>query len=335
MTITLKTLSLGAGVQSTALLLLAAEGRIDKPDVAVFADTGWEPKAVYEHLDRLQREVAEPAGIELIRTQATLGTGQGIRADAISEKTRFFRLPVFMRFTEEAENYESNARPMILRRSCTQSYKLEPIHREYRRLLGASISEAGRVGSAPTGSHVVQQIGISTDEFQRARTSPVNWITNSYPLLDIGWSRVNCESYLRVNGWGDTTKSACIGCPFHSNAEWVRIRDTDPESWSDAVEFDREIRNGPKRERVDGTRWPAEFYLHPSGVPLEEARIDRAPKASQIDLFDYLHEVEESELAAAREWACSPHGCSSEADDFQSALRAAGGIEIDNTDDDG
>ena len=43
----LRLLSLGAGVQSTTLLLLAAEGRLPTPDAAIFADTGWEPAAVY------------------------------------------------------------------------------------------------------------------------------------------------------------------------------------------------------------------------------------------------------------------------------------------------
>ncbi|WP_433894799.1 hypothetical protein [Streptomyces sp. CA-111067] len=60
---TLRVLSLGAGVQSTRLLLLAAEGRLPKLDAAIFADTGWEPRAVYEHLDRIEREVAQPADI--------------------------------------------------------------------------------------------------------------------------------------------------------------------------------------------------------------------------------------------------------------------------------
>ncbi len=40
-------LSLGAGVQSTTVLLLACEGEIPRFDVALFADTGWEPSAVY------------------------------------------------------------------------------------------------------------------------------------------------------------------------------------------------------------------------------------------------------------------------------------------------
>ena len=49
--IRLRVLSLGAGVQSTTLALMAAHGEIGPmPDCAIFADTGWEPKAVYEHL---------------------------------------------------------------------------------------------------------------------------------------------------------------------------------------------------------------------------------------------------------------------------------------------
>jgi hypothetical protein len=41
-------LSLGAGVQSTTLALMAAHGEVGPmPDCAIFADTCWEPKAVY------------------------------------------------------------------------------------------------------------------------------------------------------------------------------------------------------------------------------------------------------------------------------------------------
>ncbi len=48
----LKVLSLGAGVQSSVMLLMADRGLLgDKPDVAIFADTQWEPKEVYEHLE--------------------------------------------------------------------------------------------------------------------------------------------------------------------------------------------------------------------------------------------------------------------------------------------
>ncbi len=55
---TLRVLSLGAGVQSTTMALLALENALPKPDYAIFADTGWEPKRVYEHLDRLTEVLA-------------------------------------------------------------------------------------------------------------------------------------------------------------------------------------------------------------------------------------------------------------------------------------
>jgi hypothetical protein len=59
----------GAGVQISTLLLLAAQGRIPRFDAAVFADTSWEPAAVYENLDRLSG-IAEQAGIEVVRVSA-------------------------------------------------------------------------------------------------------------------------------------------------------------------------------------------------------------------------------------------------------------------------
>lgn len=48
----LRCLSLGTGVQSTTMALMAARGALTPmPDCAIFADTGWEPEAVYDHLD--------------------------------------------------------------------------------------------------------------------------------------------------------------------------------------------------------------------------------------------------------------------------------------------
>ena len=55
-----KVLSLGAGVQSSCLALMAERGEygLSKPDFAIFADTGWEPPAVYEHLEWLKEELS-------------------------------------------------------------------------------------------------------------------------------------------------------------------------------------------------------------------------------------------------------------------------------------
>lgn len=57
----LRVLSLGAGVQSTTMALMAAHGEIGPmPDCAIFSDTGWEPKAVYDHLEWLEQQLPFP-----------------------------------------------------------------------------------------------------------------------------------------------------------------------------------------------------------------------------------------------------------------------------------
>ena len=56
----IRVLSLGAGVQSTTLALMAAVGEIERPAAAIFADTQWEPEAVYRHLDWLEALLPYP-----------------------------------------------------------------------------------------------------------------------------------------------------------------------------------------------------------------------------------------------------------------------------------
>ena len=56
----IRSISLGAGVQSTVLALMADRGEhgLPQPDLAIFADTGWEPPHVYEHLDWLESQLS-------------------------------------------------------------------------------------------------------------------------------------------------------------------------------------------------------------------------------------------------------------------------------------
>ena len=55
---TMRILSLGAGVQSSCLALMAQEGLTKhKPDYMIFADTGWEPSFVYEHVEYLKKAI--------------------------------------------------------------------------------------------------------------------------------------------------------------------------------------------------------------------------------------------------------------------------------------
>jgi len=54
-------ISLGAGVQSSTMALMAAHGEIHPmPDCAVFADTQVEPQSVYRWLDWLEKQLPFP-----------------------------------------------------------------------------------------------------------------------------------------------------------------------------------------------------------------------------------------------------------------------------------
>lgn len=280
--------SCGAGVQSTAILLLAADGRLPKPDVAIFADTGWEPAAVYEQVERLA-DLAESNGIEFIRV-----SNGNLRHDSISPEHRYASIPYFVRNPDGSDG--------MGRRQCTSEYKINPITRKIRELLGAKSPNYRRV---PKGQVCEQWVGFSTDEVIRANrrkdSRGVQYLTTRYPLLDLGMSRDDCTKYLAEKGWGDTVKSACIGCPFHGNRQWRELRDNHPDEWADAVEFDRAIRKGGAR----GLPLNGEAFLHRSRVPLDQAPIDRrtlAEKASdQMSIFDVIEEGEPI--------GCSPYGC--------------------------
>lgn len=250
----MRILSLGAGVQSSTVLRMSIRGELPRLDAAVFSDTGWEPPAVYSHLDDLKRE-AEAAGITL----SIVGAGN-IRDDALRSKvrglkgegTRWVSMPYFTKG-------EDGRRGMI-KRQCTKEYKLVPIQREMRRLAGYRPRQR-----IPAGT-VEQWIGISIDEAQRMKDSRVAWIVNRFPLIyDIRKTRAECIVWNERNGYPPPPRSACIGCPFKHNAEWRETR-ARPEEWEDAVRFDEAIRSS------GGERGGA--YIHADRVPLKLAKID-------------------------------------------------------------
>lgn len=300
----LRILSLGAGVQSTSLLILAARGDFGRLDAAIFSDTGWEPRAVYEHLDRLEREVATPAGIPIYRV-----TSGNIRNDALDPEHRFASMPLYVKNPDGGDG--------MGRRQCTSEYKLKPIKRKIRELLGAPPREDGAPGRVPKGKFAEQWIGFSTDEAHRALDAKqTQYMQSRYPLLERGLSRSDCDAINRAAGFPDTAKSACIGCPFHSNRQWRQMRDNDPESWADAVRFDAEIRNGGSaRANAQGQALRGQMFLHRSRVPLGDAPIDRVTRRelldAQVDLLDVLsaQAIEDAFDEEIEITGCGPHTC--------------------------
>lgn len=104
------------------------------------------------------------------------------------------------------------------------------------------------------------------------------WQVNRWPLVERGMTRRDCLRWLERHGYPEPPKSACIGCPFHSDAGWRRLRDDEPDAWADAVAVDHAIRTGFRRLR--GT-----VYLHRSAVPLEDVDLSDGADPGQLDLW--------------------------------------------------
>lgn len=275
----LRILSLGAGVQSTTVYLMSLFGDLPRFDHVIFSDTGWEPSAVYDHLERL-KAVAVDHGqtIEVV-------TAGNIRSDHVDPpdrllikkavkfpeyqgKQRTF-IPFFIDSPPTDKNPSGKGRTF---RTCTKTYKIEPVEKRIRAILGLTPGQRW-----PLVHRINQTLGISYDESQRMRMSDRLAIVNEYPLIDMKMTRDDCHEWMAGHGW-TAPRSACIGCPFHRNDEWRRMRADDPEAWADAINFDVTFR----QRHLDGlTPISGVPYLHDSRVALGEANIDEPVDSNQ------------------------------------------------------
>ena len=120
-----RVLSLGAGVQSSCLALLAERGEygLPKPDFAIFADTGWEPPAVYEHLDWLESQLS----FEVVRVNNG-NIRENLLKGRMPDGSSFLGIPAFLTNPDGTRG--------ILRRQCTTHYKTNPIHEYLKNRVG-------------------------------------------------------------------------------------------------------------------------------------------------------------------------------------------------------
>lgn len=262
----LRVLSLGAGVQSTTLALMAARGEIEQPDCAIFADTGVEPASVYRHLDWLESQLPFP-----VHRVSSGNLGEQIRAAMGGRGERMDSRPPF---------FISNGGQ--LRRQCTGDVKIQPIHRLVRELAGLAPRQHG-----PKHPIVEQWIGISLDETFRMKPSRFRWISHRWPLVELRMSRRDCIVWCEERQYPRPPKSACTFCPYRSSAEWREMRSSDPDAFASAIEIDRIIRPGmPGPRRPKGEGW----FVHPSRRPLDEVDFSTAEERGQLNLF--LNECE-------------------------------------------
>jgi hypothetical protein len=257
----LKVLSLGAGVQSTTLALMVARGEFEPLDAAIFADTQWEPDAVYQHLAWLETQLPFPV------LRVSIGNlRSGILARRTTSAGRYAPIPWFTVNPDGSHG--------MGRRQCTHEYKLKPISREIRRLLGV-----GPTARIPPAS-VEQWIGISRDEASRMKPAKQQYILSRWPLIERFMSREDCLRWLGRHGYPVPPKSACLGCPYRSPSGWRAMQAADPAGFADAVAIDAALRVGEARG-VRGVE-----FMHPARIPLAEAVAASQPGDAEPNLFE-------------------------------------------------
>jgi hypothetical protein len=240
---TLRVISLGAGVQSTTMALMACQAGRDLEDVdcAIFADTGWEPQAVYDHLGWLQSYLPFPVHCVSL----------GNLKDAVTSGG-FSSVPF----------YTSGG---LGARQCTYQYKLRPLYRKVRELLG---------GKTPKGG-CEMWVGISTDEMIRMKDARVQYIKNRFPLIEKGMSRNDCLCWLKKHGFKEPPRSACLGCPFKRDSEWRATKNGPQDEWLATVEADKQIRLASGKEQ----------FMHRSCKPLDEVDFQTAEDRGQLNFL--------------------------------------------------
>lgn len=258
----LRVLSLGAGVQSTTLLLMMINDDIERADHVIFADTGWEPKAVYEHLSTLRTLMIDA---KMPFHEVTIGN---IRVDALTPNKRSASMPLFVR--------NAIGKKGMVRRQCTNEYKIQPLLRKQRELVGLNKGQRSKQHLATT------VIGISYDESQRMRDPAFPWIRNEYPLVERRMTRQDCVDWCADHGFTRPPRSACIGCPFRSDEHWRELRATSETDWQDAVDFDHALRR-PVNASI---QLDSVAFLHSSLVPLDEVDLRTMVEKGQHSLFD-------------------------------------------------
>lgn len=215
----LRSFSYGGGVQSTAALVLAAQGRIDFP-LFLFSNVGddSENPATLRYVEEYAWPYAAEHGIKLVELQRVMqrtGESRTLWQDLTRENSKSLKIPVRM----------SNGAPGT--RSCTADYKIGVIGRELKRR-GATANNKATVG-----------IGISVDEIHRAnnrRCEPHEEIV--YPLLDLGLRRIDCQRIIREAGLPVPEKSSCFFCPFHRPETWHDMRRQQPAEFEKACQLE-------------------------------------------------------------------------------------------------
>lgn len=206
-------LSYGGGVQTIAMCVLVATGRLPRPDYVIAADTGREMPTTWTYAREYAAPLLARVGLDLHIAPHDLATVD------LYGKNGDLLVPVFTS-TGKLPTY------------CSTEWKGRVVARYARRVLGVE-------------GEIVNWIGFSLEERRRVKGEA----GRRYPLLDLLLTRADCERIILDAGLPLPSKSRCFICPHQTAAEWAEVR-AQPALWAEAVAVDEEVREADERGAV-------------------------------------------------------------------------------------
>ena len=242
----LQVLSLGGGVQSTALLLLVRDGKLPMPDICIHSDTGSEmphTQPIIEYCKAICEEI-------------------GLRFEIVT--------------SHRGKLHEDYMRigtvPVIGIRSCTTNFKILPQRRLIRQIVG---SRNGVVLAECW-------LGITKDEDSRRISSDVMWCVNKFPLLDVlPMTRRECLAILQKEGL-EVKKSGCFCCPFQGAKGFIKLRREYPSLFDLCLDMEKSYHSRvgegksltPGISTLKSLQMPSLFSFGPETVQIEQSNCD-------------------------------------------------------------
>lgn len=305
-------LSLGAGVQSSTLALMATKKLIlPSPLCGIFADTKDEPESVYKWLDWLEGKLDFPV------YRVTKGSlSENVLQIRVTKDGRRYTKTDIPFFTLSAKGKVGK----VKNRACTNDFKIIPIIQKIRSLipkqeflcwrrkhsgalkqLSLWKAECKRIralnkkdkGDRPlpmrpvdawnecqSDALAIQWIGISLDEISRMKDSREPWLKNRWPLIEQRINRHGCHIWMSMYGYPKAPRSACRYCPYHNDDEWRRLKNEEPAEFEKAVQFEKAVRDKSLNilESVP--------FLHRSCKPLSEVDFESEEDKGQLNMFN-------------------------------------------------
>jgi hypothetical protein len=262
-------ISLGAGVQSSTMALMAAKGEIvPMPQAAIFADTQAEPASVYKWLDWLENQLPFPV------YRVTAGS---LTDTALTAKKNKKTGKAYLRNLIPAYTLNPDGSKGLLGRDCTMDHKIIPLTKKAR--------ELGKIKRGQDSIGVIQWIGISLDEVSRMKPSRLKWSQHRWPLIELEMSRHDCFRWMEKHGFPKPPRSACVYCPFHSDSEWRRLKNEEPEAFAEAVRFEKALQK-LHAEHEGGGKIKSLPFLNKRLVSIDQIDFSEDTRQGHLDFIN-------------------------------------------------